>query len=481
MRSVGHGTSAPDEGRSPALERRRRFRATGPLTGGVALAFLLACSGGGGSGGGGGGKSGSVGADLQFELTWSADADLDTVVTTPAGHAVGLANASSDGCEFGGDDRGAPGGGSERVDCTAPPIGPYLVSVGNPGNASVTGTLRVVEDGVEQLRSDLLIPGGGQAFEVYESELQPPGCDVISVGRRPLDDLGTGEYLGFEGGLYPAGQNDPPPGHMAEALARAQAIQPLDAAGQPSPTGAIVLLSIGMSNTTQEYSTFVDLAEVDPGVDKTWLILADGAKGSEPADTWTDPSFPNYDRVRDLILANRHQATEQQVQAVWLKQAHSNPRMRLPDPGADAYELLRNLADIVRAIRVRYPNVQVVFLSSRIYAGYATTLLNPEPYAYESGLTVKWLIEAQIDQMNGLGIDPIAGNLDWNSTAPLLVWGPYLWADGLTPRSDGLIWECPDFDPDGTHPSEAIGWGKVGQILLDFFLTSPLSTPWFRA
>jgi hypothetical protein len=155
--------------------------------------------------------------------------------------------------------------------------------------------------------------------------------------------------------------------------------------------------------------------------------------------------------------------------------------MRLPDPGADAYELLRNLADIVRAIRVRYPNVQVVFLSSRIYAGYATTLLNPEPYAYESGLTVKWLIEAQIDQMNGLGIDPIAGNLDWNSTAPLLVWGPYLWADGLTPRSDGLIWECPDFDPDGTHPSEAIGWGKVGQILLDFFLTSPLSTPWFRA
>jgi lysophospholipase L1-like esterase len=53
-----------------------------------------------------------------------------------------------------------------------------------------------------------------------------------------------------------------------------------------------------------------------------------------------------------------------------------------------------------------------------------------------------------------------------------------LWADGLTPRQDGLIWECDDFRDDGTHPSPK-GRQKVATLLLDFFKTELTTQPWF--
>jgi hypothetical protein len=70
--------------------------------------------------------------------------------------------------------------------------------------------------------------------------------------------------------------------------------------------------------------------------------------------------------------------------------------------------------------------------------------------------------------------------LNDNTVAPWVAWGPYLWADGTTPRSDGLIWQRSDFRSDGTHPSPA-GIAKVGTALLTFFLDSPFTRCWFRA
>lgn len=319
-------------------------------------------------------------------------------------------------------------------------------------------------------------------------------CGNVSTGLVPLNDLGTGLYLGeFEGGLYPGGSNLPPQAHFAAGLVAAAENVPRDAAGHPDPrNGKRVLLSIGMSNTTAEFcrrdatiehctpESFMGQAGADAGVNHSDLVIVNGAQAGQDAGTWTEPDQQNYQRVFHLL--KNQGLSEAQVQAAWVKVANASPNVSLPNAGADAYTLLERLGAIARALRQRYPHMKQVFFSSRIYAGYAETGLNPEPYAYESGFAVKWLIEAQIEQManGGAPVNPLAGDLNYSTSAPWLGWGPYLWADGRTPRSDGLTYACEDLAEDGTHPASG-AVQKVGALLLGFFLHSPLTRPWFAA
>ena len=315
------------------------------------------------------------------------------------------------------------------------------------------------------------------------------GAPCAVAQRIPLNDLGDGKYLGFTGGLYESGSNAMPADHRAAGLAAASQIRPLDVNGNPSPNGKIVLLSLGMSNTTQEFCaagnpspctpwSFSGQAMVDPAVNHTTLAVINGARGGQSAATWESPTDQNYDLVRtnDLQPAG---LSEKQVQVGWIKQANPGPRVSLPAANADAYTLETQLGNILRAMKTRYPNLRIVYFTSRIYAGYATSTLNPEPYAYESGFAVKWLVQAQVDQRRDGTIDARAGNLD-DDHAPWIAWGPYPWADGMNPRSDGLTWARNEFESDGTHPATAAEQ-KVGAMLLAFLKSEPTATPWFLA
>ena len=311
--------------------------------------------------------------------------------------------------------------------------------------------------------------------------------------KAPLTDLRSGCYLSFQGGLYPSGSDSLPSAHLAAGVAAAAQIQPMNVNGVPSANGKYVLVSIGMSNTTQEFcsdgglpgtcqtTSFVSQALSDPAVNHSTLVLVNGAAGGRTSDHWTSASSAEYDRIRDTWLTPLG-LSEKQVQAAWVKVANAQPTRSLPDTAADAYQMERQIGQIARALKQRYPNIRQVFLSSRIYAGYATSPLNPEPYAYETGFGVKWAIESQVSEMAGMVTDGRAGSLRYDTgAAPWLAWGPYLWAAGTQPRSDGLTWVVSDFNPsDGTHPATAARQ-KVGAMLLAFFKSAPETQCWFLA
>lgn len=293
-------------------------------------------------------------------------------------------------------------------------------------------------------------------------------CANVSIGQVPLNDLGVGSYQGFVGGLYGAGLNEPPTTHRLLGLARMADVTPRDGVGVPSPSGRIVLLSIGMSNTTQEYSTWLATAATDPNKNPA-VTIVDGAQGGQDAITISNPAA-NFWTVVDQRLAAAG-VTRQQVQVVWLKEAIAGVNGGFP---AAAQQLQSLLAQIVGILRQRFPNCALCFCSSRTYAGYATVALNPEPYAYESGFAVQWLIGQQMSGDVTLNCDPAAGLV----LAPWLGFGPYLWTDGTTPRSDTLTWTCADVQPDGTHPSPA-GRQKVAALLQQFFTTDGRAAPWY--
>lgn len=293
-------------------------------------------------------------------------------------------------------------------------------------------------------------------------------ADSVPDTVKPLTELGTGTYQGYMGGLYPEGSNSPPAAHMQGGLLSVGSIVPLDTLGEFDPlAGSIVLLSIGMSNATQEFSVFKGMADTF-AMKNPRLVVVDGAQGGQTASVIADTGA-NFWRVIDQRLRAAG-VTPRQVAAVWLKEANAGPTGGFPQYAQD---LERDLATIIRSLPARYPHLKVVYLSSRIYAGYATTTLNPEMYAYESGFSVKWLIEKQIGGDTALAYEGASRRAPW------LAWGPYLWANGRRPRiADRLIWEPGDFTSDGTHPASS-GRMKVARMLLDFMSADPTARLWF--
>ncbi len=292
-----------------------------------------------------------------------------------------------------------------------------------------------------------------------------------STGMIPITELPPALYQGFEAGLYPGGANLPPAAHAAAAQAAALQIVPRDTAGNPNlETGKIVMISIGMSNTTHEFSLFERGADLNATRNARLLIL-NTALGGQAASVIANPAAPYWNTVTGRVIAAG--GDSDQVQVAWLKEANANPTD--PFPG-HALTLEANLKSIARNLHDLFPNLRIVYLSSRIYGGYATGSLNPEPYAYESAFSVKWAIEDQITGDPTLNFDPNAGPVE----APLMLWGPYLWADGLTPRADGLVWQLSDFEADGTHPAPT-GEQKTGDLLTNFFASAPSARNWFDA
>jgi len=282
----------------------------------------------------------------------------------------------------------------------------------------------------------------------------------------PLTDMAAGDrYEGEDGGLYGGGRSAPPDSHRKVAEAELAKIRPLNAEGEPDDEGVIGFVAISMSNATQEFSRFKQVADRSP-LKSPKVVIVDCAQGGQAMAEWAPAGARPWEEARRRLAAVK--VSPPQVQAAWIKLANKGPTGSLQEHGR---QLERDTLAVLHNAKAQFPNLRIVYLGSRTYGGYAIGGLNPEPYAYESAFAARWLIRRQVQGDVALAL----------TKSPLLLWGPYLWADGTTGRKcDSLVWERLDFGADGVHPSDS-GRQKVAGLLLSFFTTDPLAKSWFSA
>ena len=235
--------------------------------------------------------------------------------------------------------------------------------------------------------------------------------------------------------------------------------------GEPVVTpsnGRIVIVSISMSNGFLEFQRFTELYAGHPSVAPE-IGLVNCAKGGHALERWLAMDSL-WEECEQRIRAAGFEP--EQVRVVWAKNVDQFPSGHtLPDPAADYYDLVENIAALSQRIGEEFPTVQAVFHTSRIYGGYVPEEredVRGEPVNYEGGFAINAVIERQK-----------RGELPG---APWIGWGPYLWSAGAEPNGAGLEWLPGDYQADAVHPGPT-GRTKVADALHRHFLRFA----WYRS
>lgn len=212
--------------------------------------------------------------------------------------------------------------------------------------------------------------------------------------------------------------------------------------------GKLVVGFSGMSNLNQEIRAFTRLMREEAIRGIIWF---NAGRGNWPLDEMVRQADAYWLWVKQL--RERRNITPEQVQVWFVK---NSVRHGTTVPG---YKWLLE-QHIERTVR-ELPHLKQIFITSAVYSGYAGPgSPRTEPGAYLEGVAVNEYIQEHYN------------------TSPWTAWGSYLWADGMTPRGDGLIWQCSDFElKDGVHP-DVQAEKKVAEMLYRFMKNSPACS-WF--
>jgi hypothetical protein len=285
----------------------------------------------------------------------------------------------------------------------------------------------------------------------------------------PLNDLGTGTYKEYQGGLYPGGINVASGTYATDLLKKSRGIQAIDTFGNPSVSGQIVFISIGGSTGGHNMKLLRTKTIGNPATNPALkLINCNTGTGEASLGSIMSPDNIYWDHITQSIKGSR--SSYRQVQVIYLETDDSSTYVEWP---GRPLEVKDKLESCLRVFKQKFQNIKVVYVLGRTRTFGSKALWNREPSPYYFGWACKWAIE---DQINGVRGTKYKGK---KTVAPMLAWGFYQWADSLPRITDGFYWRSSE-TADGLH-ANADGEDTLSTRFQNFLLTDKYAKQWYAA
>lgn len=291
------------------------------------------------------------------------------------------------------------------------------------------------------------------------------------TAKIPLNDLGTGTFNGYVGGLYPGGSNEASNGYAYDLDSICKTILPIDTFGNVSSAGKIVFISLGGSTGGHNMRTLKDKTEGNPLTNPKLLLLnCDNGKKTASLNSQMNPNDPYWNHVTQILNGGSH-SSYRQVQVIYVEADDSTKKKAtFPDR---ALMVKQDLQQCFRVYKQKFPNLKVVYLLARTRTFGNQQLFNREPAPYYFGWACKWAIE---DQIKGVSGTEYKGS---QAVSPLVTWGFYQWADSLPRKTDNFYWRQSE-TKDGLHANDE-GGDTLATRFQNFLLTDKYANTWYGA
>lgn len=290
------------------------------------------------------------------------------------------------------------------------------------------------------------------------------------AGLTPLDDLDTGTYKGYVGGLYPNGVNSPSGTYADDLLAVSNSIVPLDTFGNPSSksNARILFISLGASTGSDLMAALRAKTIANPATNPLLHLMNCNHAKTGVIPLIMQPGSSYWAHVSNVFRLNH--VSYRQVQIIYMETDDSTTIRDFPDRP----DLVKNhIEACMQVMKQKCPNLKILYVLGRIRSFGNNTAWNREPSPYYFGWSCKWAIE---DQINGVPGTEYKGP---NAVAPMITWGFYEWATTIPRTTDGFSWLRSE-SSDGLHATPA-GVDTLATHFQKFLLRDQYASIWYAA
>ena len=299
---------------------------------------------------------------------------------------------------------------------------------------------------------------GSSADSTADVQLEPAPEPSVQLEAEEVQDEEVASRPAFVDAVAVDLSSFPEPRYPSFEVPRSAEHQAAGIAAGESVSADAIVAVLGYSTTNMIFRQYENAVETD-------FKLVNAALPGMDIERWAsrEVAFPRAIETIQEATGSADPDIAERVEVLIVQIA-------IAGTDTERVEYVRSLInETIRVSRIHFPNVKQVYLVGREFGGWSKQdAPDGSVFAGEPG---NWALSIAIDR----AVADNAGRPDG-------VWvgaGPYMWANGDTPRADGLTWSEELFKEDGRHLRDPAA--KNAALMIHEFFLNDETAPWYEA